>query len=49
MCRQELYTYFRVIIYMGIIVELAVEDYWGLMERGAAYKMGDYILKNRFK
>ena len=25
--RQELYVYFRVIIYMGIIIKLAIEDY----------------------
>jgi len=48
-CRQELYAYFGVMIYIGITIELAVEDYWGPMERGAAYKMGDYILKNRFE
>ena len=48
-CRQELYAYFRVIIHIGITMEPAVEDYWGPIERGAAYKVGDYILKNRFK
>ena len=26
-CRQELYVYFRVVIYIGITIELAVEDY----------------------
>ena len=25
--RRELYTYFRVIIYIGIIIEPAIEDY----------------------
>ena len=47
--RQELYTYFGVVIYMGITIELAVEDYWGPITKGAAYKVTDYILKNRFK
>jgi len=46
--RRELYIYFRVIIYIGIIIELAIEDYWGLIIKGAAYKVTEYILKNRF-
>ena len=25
--RRELYIYFRVVIYIGIIIELAIEDY----------------------
>ena len=48
-CRQELYAYFRVVIYMGITIKPAVEDYWGPIEKGAAYKVGNYMLKNRFK
>ena len=47
--RRELYIYFRVVIYIGIIVELAIEDYWGLIIKGAAYKVIEYILKNRFQ
>ena len=27
-CRKELYAYFGVLIYMGITIELAIEDYW---------------------
>ena len=34
---------------MGIIIELVVEDYWGPVIKGAAYKVTNYILKNRFK
>jgi hypothetical protein len=34
---------------MGITIEPAVEDYWGPIEKGTAYKVGDYISKNRFK
>jgi len=34
---------------MGIMIELAVENYWGPIEKGAAYKVGNYMLKNRFK
>jgi hypothetical protein len=47
--KLELYAYFGVVIYMGIIIELAVEDYWGPIKKGAAYKVTDYILKDRFK
>jgi hypothetical protein len=48
-CRQELYTYFGIVIHIGITIELVVEDYWGPIKRGATYKVGDYILKNCFK
>ena len=34
---------------MGITIEPRVEDYWGLIEKGAAYKVTDYILKDRFE
>jgi len=34
---------------MGITIELAVEDYWGPIIKGAAYKVTNYILKNRFE
>ena len=27
-CKQELYAYFRVFIYMGLTIELAIEGYW---------------------
>ena len=26
-CKQELYTYFRVLIYIGITIELYIKDY----------------------
>ena len=48
-CRRELYIYFRVVIYIGITIELAIEDYWGLITKGAAYKVIEYISKNRFQ
>jgi hypothetical protein len=47
-CRRELYAYFGVVIYMGITIEPAIEDYWGLITKGAAYKVTEYISKNRF-
>ena len=49
MSKLELYAYFRVVIYMGITIELAVEDYWGPIKKGATYKVTDYISKDRFK
>ena len=49
MSRRELYAYFSVVIYIGIMIELVVEDYWGLIIKGAAYKVANYISKNRFK
>ena len=27
-CKQELYAYFAVLIYMGITIESSIEDYW---------------------
>ena len=44
--RQELYIYFRVIFYTGIIIELVVEDYQGPIKKGAIYKVTNYILKD---
>ena len=44
--RRELYIYFSIVIYMGITIEPVVEDYWGLIIKGAVYKVADYILKN---
>ena len=49
MSRQELFAYFGVVIYMGIMIEPAVEDYWGPIDRGAAYKVTEYILKDWFE
>ena len=49
MSKLELYTYFRVVIHMGIIIEPAVEDYWGPIKKGTVYKVTNYILKDRFK
>jgi hypothetical protein len=27
-CKQELYAYFAILIYMGITIELSIKDYW---------------------
>jgi hypothetical protein len=27
-CKQELYAYFSVLIYMGITIESCIKDYW---------------------
>ena len=34
---------------MGITIELAVEDYWGPIIKGATYKVTNYMLRNQFK
>ena len=47
--RQELYAYFRVVIYIGITIGLAIEDYQGPIKKGTTYKVTKYILKSRFK
>jgi hypothetical protein len=47
--RQELYTYFGVLIYMGITIESAIEDYWGdLDSAGASHIVKNYIGLVRF-
>ena len=47
--KLELYAYFGVVIYMGIIIEPVVEDYQGPIKKGTIYKMINYILKDQFK
>ena len=46
MSRRELYIYFSIVIYIGITIEPVIEDYWGLIIKGAIYKVTNYILKN---
>jgi hypothetical protein len=49
-CKEELYTYFRVLIYMGITIELCIEDYWkDLNTHGTEYVVKKYILVVRFQ
>ena len=44
--RDKLYAYFRVVIYIGIIIEPVIEDYWGFIKKGTVHKVTDYILKD---
>ena len=48
-CRQELYAYFGVVIYIKIMIKPAVKNYWGPIKKGTAYKVTEYILKNQFE
>ena len=43
-CKQELYAYFAVQIYMGITIELCIEDYWkDLTTYGTKYIVKRYM------
>ena len=43
-CRQELYAYFRVLIYIGLTIELAIKDYWkDLNTHSTKYIVKQYI------
>ena len=49
-CKQELYAYFAVLIYMGIIIELCIEEYWKhLNMHGTEHIIKKYILVVRFQ
>ena len=48
-CRQELYAYFEVLIYMGLTIEPAIEDYWkDLNTHSTEYIVKQYIGVVRF-
>ena len=40
--RQELYAYFKVLIYIGITIKSSIKDYWGDLK---LFSIG-YIVKN---
>ena len=43
-CRQELYAYFGVLIYMGLTIEPAIKDYWkDLNTYGTEHIVKQYI------
>ena len=47
---QELYTYFSVLIHIGITIESAIKDYWGDLElAGISYIIKNYISLMRFQ
>jgi len=49
-CKQELYAYFGVLIYMGITIESCIKDYWkDLNIYGCEHIVKKYILINRFQ
>jgi len=49
-CREELYAYFGVLIHMGITIESAIEDYWGICDPdGASHLPKNYISLVRFQ
>jgi hypothetical protein len=49
-CKQELYAYFAVLIYMGITIESAIKDYWkDLNTHGTEHIVKKYIGINRFQ
>ena len=48
-CKEELYAYFGVLIYMGITIELCIEDYWKDLDTyGTEHIVKKYILIVRF-
>ena len=47
--KRELYAYFGAVIYIGIMVQPLIEDYWGPYKEGTADFLKGYILKNRFQ
>jgi len=48
-CKQELYAYFGVLIYMGITIELCIEDYWNDLDTyGTEHIVKKYIAVARF-
>jgi len=48
-CKQELYTYFTVQIYIGITIESCIKDYWkDLTTHGSKHIVKKYIGLKRF-
>ena len=48
-CKQELYAYFAVLIYIGITIESAIKDYWKDLDTyGTEYIVKKHIGINRF-
>ena len=48
--KRELYAYFAVVIYIGLVIKPAIKDYQGsLFSHRSKYKILRYILKNWFK
>jgi len=43
--KREIYTYFRTVIYMGVVVQPSIGDYWGF-SKGAADYLKSFISRN---
>ena len=49
-CKEELWAYFGVLIYMGLTHELSIEDYWGSLDMtGSEHIVKKYISWTRFE
>jgi len=49
-CKEELWAYFGVLIYIGLTYKLSIEDYWGSLDTtGLEYIVKKYISRIRFK
>lgn len=48
--REELYAYFGVVLYTGLVIEPRIEDYWGSLEtHGVEHIIKKYISKTRYE
>ena len=49
-CKKELYAYFRVLIHIGITIELCIKNYWkDLNTHSTEHIVKKYILVVRFQ
>jgi hypothetical protein len=47
--KRELYAYFRAVIYIGVVVQPNMEDYWGRREEGALDYLKSFISLIKFQ
>jgi hypothetical protein len=49
-CKEELWAYFGVLIYMGLTYKSSIKDYWGSLDTtGLEYIVKKYISRTRFE
>ena len=49
-CKEELWAYFGVLIYIGLTQESSIEDYWGSLDTtGSEHIVKKYIGRVRFE
>jgi len=41
-CKEELWAYFGVLIYMGFTQESSIEDYWGSLDTTGSERISDH-------